>query len=86
MAVNDELGQLPVGLEAAASRLRPGGRLVAISFHSGEDRIVKRFLRSREDLEILTKKPVRAGPAEVRDNPRSRSARLRAAKRRPVDA
>jgi 16S rRNA (cytosine1402-N4)-methyltransferase len=83
MAVNRELEQLPLGLAAAASRLRPLGRLVVVSFHSGEDRIVKRFLRSREELEVLTRKVVRPGPAEVRGNRRARSARLRAARRRP---
>lgn len=87
MAVNDELGEIERGLDAAAAHLRPGGRLVAISFHSGEDRIVKRFLRGDERLEVLTKKVVRPSAAERRRNPRARSSRLRAAQRgRDTDA
>ena len=82
MAVNDELGQLRAGLDAAAGRLRPGGRLLAIAFHSGEDRIVKRFLRSDERLEVLTRKVLRPSSDEVRRNPRARSSRLRVACRR----
>ena len=75
IAVNDELGMLERGLEAALEVLRPGGRLVVISFHSAEDRICKRFLRERMDLPF--RKPIVAGAAEVARNPRSRSARLR---------
>lgn len=82
MAVNDELGQLRRGLDAAADRVRPGGRVLAISFHSGEDRIVKNFFRDDERLDVLTRKVVRPGPAEARANPRARSARLRAAERK----
>jgi 16S rRNA (cytosine1402-N4)-methyltransferase len=82
MAVNAELDELREGLAAAADRLRPGGRLLVISFHSGEDRVVKRFLRADERLLVLTKKVVRAGADERRANPRARSARLRAAERR----
>ena len=55
---------------------------MVISYHSLEDRIVKSFFRHREEWEILTKKPVRPTPQEVKDNPRARSGRLRAAKRR----
>ena len=88
MAVNDELGQLERGLRAATNRLRAGGRIVTIAFHSGEDRIVKRYLRAEERLDVLTKKVVWPGAEEVRANPRARSARLRAAQRRkePTDA
>ncbi|MFQ5678836.1 MAG: 16S rRNA (cytosine(1402)-N(4))-methyltransferase RsmH, partial [Gemmatimonadota bacterium] len=93
--VNDELGALSEGLEGVRDRLAPGGRLVAISYHSLEDRIVKRAFREwslacvcppglpvcrcrGEPLgETLTKRPVHAGEAEVRRNPRARSARLR---------
>jgi 16S rRNA (cytosine1402-N4)-methyltransferase len=84
MAVNGELEQIEAGLDAAANRLRPGGRLLAISFHSGEDRLVKNFLRSDERLDVITKKVVRAGPEEVRSNPRARSSRLRVAGKRRV--
>ena len=84
MAVNGELEQIEAGLDAAANRLRAGGRLLAISFHSGEDRLVKNFLRSDERLDVVTKKVVRAGPGEVRANPRARSSRLRVASKRRV--
>jgi 16S rRNA (cytosine1402-N4)-methyltransferase len=86
MAVNDELGQLRDGLDAAVRRVRPGGRILAISFHSGEDRIVKHFFRGDPRLDVLTKKVVRTGAAEARGNPRARSARLRAAERRTEDS
>jgi 16S rRNA (cytosine1402-N4)-methyltransferase len=81
MAVNSELDNLKEALPAAVKILRPGGRLVVISFHSGEDRMVKNFLKSqaeKEILTILTKKPIRPSFSEVAINPRSRSARLRA--------
>jgi 16S rRNA (cytosine1402-N4)-methyltransferase len=79
IAVNDELGALRAGLDAAARVVRPGGRIVAISFHSLEDRIVK--LRFREDarLRSLARKPVVPSDEEIAANPRARSAKLRAA-------
>jgi 16S rRNA (cytosine1402-N4)-methyltransferase len=83
IAVNDELGELERGLRAAGTQLAPGGRLAVISFHSLEDRIVKRFLRDlarRGAAELMTKRPLRAGEQEVGANPRSRSAKLRAAR------
>jgi 16S rRNA (cytosine1402-N4)-methyltransferase len=82
IAVNREPEQLRAGLDAATAALRPGGRLIVISFHSGEDRIVKNFLRGDGRLEVVTKKVVRPGGAEARANPRARSARLRVATRR----
>lgn len=82
IAVNDELGELERVLPLAADLLAPGGRLVVISFHSLEDRIVKHFLASREDLEVLTKRPLTAGEPELARNPRARSAKLRAAAKR----
>lgn len=84
MAVNDEVGNLQSLLETASRRLKPGGRIGVISFHSGEDRIVKQdFLdRKRAALyEIETKKPVRPSEQEMQRNPRSRSAKLRVARR-----
>lgn len=82
IAVNDELGELERVLPAAADLLAPGGRLAVISFHSLEDRIVKQFLASRDDLEALTKRPVTASEEEMAANPRARSAKLRAAAKR----
>ena len=98
IAVNDELGQLRQGLEAAEAALSPGGRLVVVTFHSLEDRIVKAFLTERTGnapggsrhapVAIETRKPSftlsfkgarEAGDAERAENPRARSAKLRAA-------
>ncbi|HUS59870.1 MAG TPA: 16S rRNA (cytosine(1402)-N(4))-methyltransferase RsmH [Nevskiaceae bacterium] len=81
IAVNDELNNLKNALPQALDLLKLGGRLVVISFHSGEDRIVKQFFRKKDEageLRILTKKPVRPTQEEVGKNPRSRSAKLRA--------
>ena len=82
IAVNRELEELAASLPRAAGFLAPGGRVVAISYHSLEDRIVKRFLNDAPDLEVLTKKPVRPSSAEAKWNPRARSAKLRAAEKR----
>jgi 16S rRNA (cytosine1402-N4)-methyltransferase len=82
--VNDELKDLQALLSAAPQVLKPGGRLVIISFHSLEDRIVKDALREgvkQGHYQLLTKKPVTAGEEEIDRNPRSRSAKLRAAER-----
>ena len=79
IAVNDELNNLKRALPQALALLKIKGRLVIISFHSGEDRIVKNFLKKNKDrLKILTKKPVRPTEREIKANPRSRSAKLRA--------
>ena len=97
--VNEELEELAASLPQAASVLEPGGRLAVISYHSLEDRIVKRFLvgaSSRDvgassgdtgaaGLTILTRKPVRPAAGEAAANPRARSAKLRAAER-PAEA
>ncbi|HOX71087.1 MAG: 16S rRNA (cytosine(1402)-N(4))-methyltransferase RsmH [Dokdonella sp.] len=95
--LNDELGALEAGLDAALSRLKPGGRLVVISFHSLEDRVVKRFMRGQVSQPINRRNlpPVDAPPpvldalgkrfasdAELRANPRSRSAVMRVAEKR----
>lgn len=77
MAVNDELGELERTLEAARSCVRPGGRVCVITFHSVEDRVVKHYFR--EHFDVVTKKPVVASEAEIEQNPRSRSAKLRCA-------
>jgi 16S rRNA (cytosine1402-N4)-methyltransferase len=81
--VNRELDDLKALLDAAPSVLKPGGRLVVISFHSLEDRIVKDALRSGKDkyFSVLTKKPLAASEEEIDRNPRSRSAKMRAAER-----
>jgi 16S rRNA (cytosine1402-N4)-methyltransferase len=82
--VNDELKDLQELLNAAPQILKPGGRLVIISFHSLEDRIVKDALRDgvkQGHYRLLTKKPVKATEEEIDRNPRSRSAKLRAAER-----
>ena len=84
--VNRELDGLDGFLHTAARRLRAGARLVVITFHSLEDRIVKHTLRALQHanpplVEVLTKKPIVPGDAEVERNPRARSAKLRAAER-----
>lgn len=103
IAVNDELTALSDGLEQARDILGPGGRLVVISFHSLEDRIVKQFMQReargcicppeqptctcghQPTLQIITKRAIRPGPEELQANPRSRSAKLRAAEKLPAE-
>ncbi len=80
IAVNDELAVLESVLPQAIDCLAPGGRLAIISFHSLEDRIVKHYFRQpmlADTIRIITKKPIVASEAEVLQNPRSRSAKLR---------
>jgi 16S rRNA (cytosine1402-N4)-methyltransferase len=104
--VNDELGELARGLSAAEQLLKPGGRLAVVSFHSLEDRMVKRFLQERSgrvvhasrhlppapsrgptaSFELVSKRAIVAGKAEVARNPRARSAKLRAAIRTSAPA
>jgi len=98
MFVNDELGELVAGLAAAERLLKPQGRLVVVSFHSLEDRIVKSFLvergetragsrhhpdlpRAAPTFNVLTRRVVTPDAAEIAQNPRARSAKLRAAER-----
>ena len=82
IAVNDELGALEALLKQLPKCVRPGGRVVVISFHSLEDRRVKRAFANREYWEPLTRKPLSAESEEVARNPRARSAKLRAAQRK----
>ena len=84
MRVNDELEHVAKGIREAISLLCRGGRIAVISFHSGEDRLVKEVFRSEEEkgvLKRITKKPVPASEAECEENPRARSAKLRVAER-----
>lgn len=82
--VNDELGEIRTALPAATEALAPGGRLVALSYHSLEDRVVKHFMKdsaSSGTLRVLTKKPLTPAVSEVRANPSARSAKLRGAEK-----
>lgn len=99
IAVNGELDALPPMLKAAVDFLNPGGRLAVITFHSLEDRIVKRAMQDmargctcppefpvcvcgkKPKIKLLTRKPIVSGPAELEDNPRARSAKLRVAEK-----
>jgi 16S rRNA (cytosine1402-N4)-methyltransferase len=82
ITVNDELKWLEIGLRRLPDCLRPGGRIAVISFHSLEDRLVKDAFREDDKLDVCTRRPIRAGEAEVAANPRSRSAKLRVAERK----
>jgi 16S rRNA (cytosine1402-N4)-methyltransferase len=80
IAVNDEYGAVKQVLEKGFENLKPGGRFAIITFHSGEDRIVKNYFRDQAHAglaELITKKPIKPSDDEVRMNPRSRSAQLR---------
>jgi 16S rRNA (cytosine1402-N4)-methyltransferase len=100
--INKELDDLALGLQAALELLKPGGRLVVISFHSLEDRIVKQFIQMHSAVEVPRGLPIRAkdlpqgeleliarvkpSSAEVSDNPRARSAVMRVAQKRSLEA
>jgi len=100
--INKELDDLALGLQAALDLLKPGGRLVVISFHSLEDRIVKQFMQMHSAVEVPRGLPIRAkdlpqgeleliarvkpSSAEVSDNPRARSAVMRVAQKRNLEA
>jgi len=86
--VNRELEGLGEAIERTAACLRSGGRIVVIAFHSLEDRAAKQAFRSLagRGFSLLTKKPLRPGEAELRQNPRARSARLRALRREEAAA
>lgn len=80
--VNNELENLQIALRDSINLLKPGGRLAVISFHSGEDRIVKNFFKENKNFfKILTKKPITPDPLEIKNNRRARSAKLRAAEK-----
>ncbi|MDD3845926.1 MAG: 16S rRNA (cytosine(1402)-N(4))-methyltransferase RsmH [Syntrophorhabdaceae bacterium] len=81
IAVNDELASLSRGMDAAVDLLSRGGRIGVITFHSLEDRMVKQRFRSDDALTVLTRKAIRPGIEEIRNNPRSRSAKLRVAEK-----
>jgi 16S rRNA (cytosine1402-N4)-methyltransferase len=81
IAVNRELEELAASLPQAVDLLAPGGRVVVIAYHSLEDRLAKRTFREEGRFAILTKKPLQPSADEVRQNPRARSAKLRAAER-----
>ncbi|QEI40250.1 Ribosomal RNA small subunit methyltransferase H [Dolichospermum sp. UHCC 0315A] len=85
IAVNDELKVLETLIEKAPNALIPEGRIAIISFHSLEDRPVKHGLRNSPLLRILTKKPIIATEEEIKQNPRSRSAKLRIAEKKNID-
>lgn len=81
IAINDELNNLKAVLPQAVNLLKPGGRLLVISFHSLEDRIVKLYFKNNRQVTNLTKKPIMATDQEITANPRSRSAKLRVAEK-----
>lgn len=85
IAVNDELGALERALDAAEKVLMPGGRVVVLSYHSLEDRRVKHFFKNSRYLSALTRRPESATEEEIANNPRARSAKLRAAQRTQTD-
>lgn len=85
ICVNDELGQLRSALNAAPEVLKPKGKIIIVSFHSLEDRIVKLFfkeLSQKGDFEMYSKKPISPSATELQNNPKSRSAKLRCAIRK----
>ena len=85
IAVNDELKSLEIALRRLPDCLREGGRIVVLSFHSLEDRLVKQAFRDDDRLEALTRRPIRPSEEESAENPRARSAKLRAAERRAAE-
>jgi 16S rRNA (cytosine1402-N4)-methyltransferase len=85
IAVNQELLHLEQAMKSLVDCLKPGGRLLIITFHSLEDRIVKHAFRDHPNLEVLTRKPVLPSESETNLNPRARSAKLRVAARKEFE-
>jgi len=81
IVVNQELENLQQALISSVDILAPSGRIAVISYHSLEDRIVKRFFKDEDTFQILTKKPIVPGNEEIKKNSRSRSAKLRVAEK-----
>ena len=81
IVVNQELENLQQALISSIDILSPSGRIVVLSYHTLEDRIVKRFLKGEDSFKILTKKPITPSSEEIKKNPRSRSAKLRVAEK-----
>ena len=78
--INDELNELDITLKKSLLFLKKNGRIITVAFHSLEDKVIKNFfLKNKEFLKILTKKPITPNDIEIRHNPRSRSARMRVA-------
>ncbi|MBI4039578.1 16S rRNA (cytosine(1402)-N(4))-methyltransferase RsmH [Candidatus Daviesbacteria bacterium] len=81
IAVNDEIGNLKLGLSGAMAVLKKDGKLVVVSYHSLEDRVVKDFFKSQKNLRIVNEKPILPTREEIEINPRSRSAKMRVAEK-----
>lgn len=81
IAVNDELQNIQSALEQTPDLLNQNGRVVVLSFHSLEDRMVKNFFQNHAQFSALTKKPISPSPKELKNNKRARSAKLRAARK-----
>ncbi|MBI2263464.1 16S rRNA (cytosine(1402)-N(4))-methyltransferase RsmH [Candidatus Berkelbacteria bacterium] len=81
IAVNQELDNLAFTLPLLLSLVKKGGKIAVISFHSGEDKIVKEFFKNTPTLKVLTKKPVMSRDEEIQNNPRASSAKMRVAEK-----
>ncbi|HAX97337.1 MAG TPA: 16S rRNA (cytosine(1402)-N(4))-methyltransferase [Candidatus Atribacteria bacterium] len=79
--INHELDELPKALESVLQFMKEGARMVVLSYHSLEDRVVKNFLRTHDQLEVINRKPMTPSRQEIQVNPRARSARMRVAQK-----
>ena len=78
--INDELNELDITLKKSLLFLKKNGRIITVAFHSLEDKVIKNFfLKNKKFLKTLTKKPITPNEKEIRNNPRSRSAKMRVA-------